>query len=50
MLKPVNKAAQNVISQIIMDDRCGDVCVYCDEPFDSCKYCDQEPCFAPDMV
>lgn len=51
MLRPINKAACNVENQKMENGRCGDVCVLCDEPYDNCSRCDQEPCLGgPDLI
>lgn len=50
MLKPINRAAHNMSEKIISSGRCGDVCVWCDEPFDDCSQCDAEPCIVPDYI
>lgn len=44
MLKPINKAAKTVLASAMVNNRCGDVCIYCDEPRDGCHSCDMEPC------
>lgn len=49
MLKPINKAAKMVLSSAIVNNRCGDVCVFCDEPRDGCQKCDMEPCIIRDF-
>ncbi len=48
MLKPINKAAHNMITTAIVNNQCGDVCVFCDEPLDGCQTCDREPCIFSD--
>ncbi len=48
MLKPVNKAAHNILVTALENNRCGDVCVFCDEPKDGCQRCDMEPCIMLD--
>ena len=47
MLKAVNRVAKSEIRSIITDERCGDTCIFCDEPRDMCTKCDEELCGLP---